>query len=83
MHLRRRDEEVRQFEADLSLRYNELQKVRELKQTWRKVSNEKTAKIEVLEEEICRPRISHGYNTLSKAKKMTEEELARMAKLEE
>ncbi|MBA0709159.1 hypothetical protein Golax_024214 [Gossypium laxum] len=51
MHLRRRDDE--RFEADLSLRANELQKAQELKQTWRKVSNEKTAEMEVLEEEIC------------------------------
>ncbi|MBA0759048.1 hypothetical protein Gotri_021987 [Gossypium trilobum] len=39
--------------------------------------------MKVLEEEICRPRIAHWYNTHLKAKKMTKEELTRMAKLEE
>ncbi|MBA0736717.1 hypothetical protein Gogos_010228 [Gossypium gossypioides] len=127
MHLRGRDE--KRLEADPSLRANELQKARELKKTWRKVSNEKTAKMEVLEEEICHMtkelktkeeqnkevieeymelterfivveqmavaqahyqkfiklmrRKKKNDDTRSKAKKMTEEELACMAKLEE
>ncbi|PPD87840.1 hypothetical protein GOBAR_DD15218 [Gossypium barbadense] len=61
MRLRGRDEEVRwqreqhqiqRLEVDLSLGANELQKAREKEQIWRRVSNEKTVKIKVLEEEI-------------------------------
>ncbi|PPR97475.1 hypothetical protein GOBAR_AA23193 [Gossypium barbadense] len=64
MCLRVRDEEVRwqrekyqeyiqRLEVDPSPRANELQKARKQERTWRRVSNEKTVEIEVLDEEIC------------------------------
>ncbi|KAH1032446.1 hypothetical protein J1N35_044620 [Gossypium stocksii] len=42
-----------QSTVDPSLRANKFQKAGEQERTWRKVSNEKTAEIEVLKDEIC------------------------------
>ncbi|MBA0742019.1 hypothetical protein Gogos_015130 [Gossypium gossypioides] len=44
--------QIQRLEVDLSLWASELWKVREQERTWRRVSNEKTAEMEVLEKEI-------------------------------